>query len=144
MANLTLIRKGLAARLSAVDGLRIQEEGLAQGAVRPEPGGAVAVIVPDPGTCIVRDTAGVGGYALSFVVKVLVSSALTVEGQRILDSFLDTGSARSVIAALEDESLTLGGGGEYASVVAVRAYGAVEYAGAPYFGVEIVVGVGAQ
>ncbi len=144
MANLTAIRVGLAARLTTVDGVRVQEDGLAQGSVKPPPGGAVAVVVPDPGTCIVRDTVGVGGYALSIVIKLLVSAAITTEGQRILDSYLDTQAQRSVIAALENEAIPLGGGGEYATVVAVRSYGGVEYAGVLYFGAEFVVGVGAQ
>ncbi len=144
MANLTAIREGLAARLATVDGLRIQEDGLAQGAVKPPPGGAVAVVVPDPGTCMVRDTSGPGGYALSFIVELLVSASITTEGQKILDSYLDTTSDRSVVAAIEDHSVPLGGGGEFASFVAFRSYGAVPYAGATYFGVEMVIAVAAQ
>jgi hypothetical protein len=144
MANMTEIRRGLAARLATVD-LRTPEDGVAPGQVTPESGKAVAVVVPSPGTCIVRDTQGLGGYALTLVVKLLVGASLTPAAQKALDAYLDTDSDRSVIAAIEDPTLPLGGGADFASFVACQNYGQTEYAGVVYpASVEIIVAVGAM
>ncbi|HEX6970008.1 MAG TPA: hypothetical protein VF174_14535 [Micromonosporaceae bacterium] len=140
--NVTTIRQGLAARIATV--VSVASDGLAPAQVMPAPGKPVAVVVPDPGTFIIRDTQGPGGYMLNFNIKLLVATQLTAAAQKVLDTYLDTTSDKSVVAAVEDPSLDLGGGGEFATVAAVRGYGSTEYGGVIYpVSAELVIGVAA-
>lgn len=137
---LATIRAGLAARLNTVDGLRAYAN--APGSVTPESGKAVAVVVPSPGTWLVRDS--VETYRLTFVVKLLVGAQMTAEGQTVLDGYFDDTSPQWIVGAIHSNALALGGGGEFTAVTEARAYDNVSYAGVTYFGAEIVVEVGAS
>lgn len=138
--NLATIRQGLKARLDTIDGLRAYAT--APGSVTPQPGNAVAVIVPSPGTWLVRDS--VETYRLTFVVKLLVGAQITPEGQDVLDAYFDDASPQWIVGAIHSNTVPLGGGGEWTAVGEGRGYDNVTYAGVTYFGAEIVVEVGAS
>jgi hypothetical protein len=134
--QLSTIRAGLKTRLDVIDGLAVFAE--APGQVNPP----VAVVAPSRDIFLVYDSQD--SVSLTFVVTVLVSKEITDAAQLALDGYLDLSGASSVIAALQNTAVPLGGGADYATVAAVRGYGQIPYAGADYLGCEFVVAVAAS
>ncbi len=137
------IRRGLADRLSTIDGLRASPWVI--GDVVPP----AAVVIPgDPSRknayAINYDcTMGRGSDDYLFTVIVMVSNKVERASQEALDQYLAGSGPLSIKQAIEGEQ-TLGGIVHFTNVTAVRDYGLVNYGGQNYVGAEFVVEVTAS
>lgn len=122
MASMVSARAALAARVANVTGVRVASDGTAPGQVTPESGKPAAVVVPDPGVFMRRDSQG--SYVFSLRVLLLVATQLMDAAQRALDGYID-----DVFTALEDDSA---GDGLTVFSVTASSYGGVTYAGETY------------
>lgn len=85
-----------------------------------------------------------GADAFTFLVQVLLQSADSPGGQRILRSALSTGGVGTRIKDLLNQDKTLGGLVSYADMAGTRRIGNIQYSGIDYVGAEILIEVVAQ
>lgn len=85
-----------------------------------------------------------GSDAFSFLITILLQSADSPGGQRILRTALSTGGVGTKIKDILSQDKTLGGLVSYADMAGTRRIGTVQYAGLDYIGAEIVVEMTAQ
>lgn len=85
-----------------------------------------------------------GADAFTFLVQVLLQSADSEGGQRILRSALSTGGVGTRIKDLLNQDKTLGGLVSYADMAGTRRIGNIQYSGIDYVGAEILIEVVAQ
>lgn len=105
---------------------------------------------PVPGLVIELDnvdwdiTMARGSDAFTFLATVLLQSADSPGGQRVLRAALSTGGVGTRIKDALDEDKTLGGLVSYAEMAGTRSIGTISYAGQSYIGAVIAVEVVAQ
>jgi len=85
-----------------------------------------------------------GSDAFTFLVAVLLQSANSPGGQRILRTALSTGGVGTKIKDILEQDKTLGGLVSYADMTGTRRIGVIQYSGIEYIGAELVVEVVAQ
>lgn len=134
MADIAAIVAGIAANLSSINGLRVQEEILD---TAPVP---VALIGP-PTSVTYDEVMARGADTYTFSVRVLVARASERRAQLSLGSYLSGAGDLSIKAAIESDP-TLGGSAQTCRVtsangVGVYPYGDLEYLGAD-FALEVI------
>lgn len=85
-----------------------------------------------------------GADAFTFLVSVLLQSADSTNGQRILRAALSTGGIGTRIKDVMETDKTLGGLVSYADMVGTRKVGVIQYGGVEYVGAELIIEVVAQ
>lgn len=85
-----------------------------------------------------------GADAFTFRVSVLLQSADSTNGQRILRAALSTGGIGTRIKDVMETDKTLGGLVSYADMVGTRKVGVIQYGGVEYVGAELIIEVVAQ
>jgi len=106
--------------------------------------------VPVPGLIIDFDdidwdlTFARGADAFTFLVSVLLQSADSTNGQRILRAAMSTGGVGTRIKDVMESDKTLGGLVSYSLLAGSRKVGVIQYAGVEYIGAELIIEVVAQ
>lgn len=85
-----------------------------------------------------------GSDAFRFLVSILLQSADSGNGQRILRSALSTGGVGTRIKDVLHQDETLGGLVSIAHLAGTRRIGVIQYAGLDYIGAEMIIEVVAQ
>lgn len=133
MAALGDLLDGLEARLKAIAGLRVYPE--LPGSIQA-PAAVVSLGAIDYDATMDRESDDI-----VFHVRLFTSSTSERAGQRALFAYLDGSGAKSVKAAIEADP-TLGGAAMFAEVRSAGEISIARFADAPYYSVELVVGVG--
>jgi hypothetical protein len=137
VASVSTIRDGLKARLATIPGL-YEYDIVPDDIVTP-----AAVVLPGDPLIVFDSTFARGSDEFNFLILVLVQYANERTAQDQLDGFLAGSGTSSVKTAIEGGGGTLGGVVACVTVTAAGSYGAREYAGVQYLGVEFSVVVGA-
>lgn len=138
MANVKLIRAGLATRIGTATGLR--SHATAPGQVNPP---AVVIIPSRPAILYAQTMAADFETTVNLIAVVLLSAANDTSGQQNLDDYVSSSGTASVFAAVQADP-SLGGTCEFAGVTQVSTYGIIEYAGQQYLGASFLVQCGAH
>jgi hypothetical protein len=85
-----------------------------------------------------------GADAFVFLAYLLVSTAESPDGQRLIRSLLSTGGLATSVKDTIEANRTLGGLVSYAVATRVRSIGAIKYAGVDYLGAVIEIEVVGQ
>jgi hypothetical protein len=85
-----------------------------------------------------------GSDAFTFVISVLLRSADSGGGQRILRTALSTGGVGTKIKDILEQDTTLGGLVSHAVMTGTRRIGVIQYSGLEYIGADIVIEMVAQ
>lgn len=133
MADLAVVRAGLAAKLETIEGLRVHET--APESITPP----AVVITPTEGEFIRYSTSQDDqSHDLSFLLHLFIERRSDRAGQENLDPYVATSGAQSIPAAVNG----VVAGTEYAEVTVARGYGDYTYAAEQFFGCEFEVEVG--
>lgn len=137
MADFSTIRAGIKTRLDTINNLRAKYTNVPEQVVCP-----AAFIAPEGWDY--HEAMGTPGISKARFTVTVLASPLEPKGysraQDKLDSFLDDSGSDSIKAAIEGDK-TLGGAVTTTTVLSVRDYGVVEWAGASYVGANILVEV---
>lgn len=142
MADLATIRNALASTIQAnvalpasLGGGQLTALGYLPAQVNPP----MAIVAPQPGQSIVFDTFD-GGVTYHFRVILIASYGEDISAQGLLDGWLSTNQAGSVINAI-NSNLRLGNSVDWAVPTTVHSYGVRSWGDQQYFGAEILVSV---
>lgn len=135
MASISAIRDGLRARLATIPGL-YEYDIVPDDIVTP-----AAVVMPGEPLVVFDSTFARGSDEFNFLILLLVQFANERTAQDALDAYL-AGSGASSVKTVVEADQTLGGAVAYVTVTSAINYGAREYAGVQYLGVEFTVVVG--
>lgn len=131
--NISGIRDGLKTRLLTIANLRAYD-------VIPDTFAPPAAIVSPPTNVLYGATLGKAWNQVTFTVRVLVAKASDRAAQDKLDTYLSTGTATSIVDAVEGDT-TLDGNCNLARVLSAQGVGVYDYAGVPLLGAEFTVEV---
>lgn len=136
MAELKLVRRGIATTLKDVQGLR---------AVATVPGDlSVPGALVRPGRIAFDQAMRRGVDEMEFIVHLVTSRAWDRTGQDLLDDFLAGSGSKSVKAAFESDlgkTLYNTPGVQWAWLSEMTDYGPVEFGETGYFGCDLTIGV---